>query len=97
MGHFSNDNDVPILITHVTGSEVQRSLFAAYVLQFFASFGYKLEGSFPFGRTSRLSFGSRKELWIFRGAHRRPGSSNGHRRRRPSRGADSDVRNQPQK
>lgn len=77
-------------------SEVDRSLFAAFVLQYFASVGYRLNGSFPFGRSGPLNFGSRKELWIFRGTLRRPESANGHRRRRPSRGAETDVRNQAQ-
>ncbi|KAL6309942.1 hypothetical protein BKA93DRAFT_722088 [Sparassis latifolia] len=55
-------------------STVDRSMFIAYVLQFFNSVGFKLNGSVPLGRRAALGFGTRKDVWIFRGPLRRPES-----------------------
>jgi len=56
----------------VGASEVDKSLFQAYVLQYFNSAGYKLNGCLPVGKSSSFPLVPKKELWIFRGALRRP-------------------------
>ncbi|KAI0788430.1 hypothetical protein C8Q75DRAFT_231803 [Abortiporus biennis] len=61
-----------------TQSDVDKSLFAAFILQYFDSAGYKLNGSLPIGKP-RSFIGAQKELWIFRGSLRRSESMNGHR------------------
>lgn len=58
---------------------MDKSLFAAYVLQFFRLHGFVLSGSLPLGRSrSPLAFGARKEVWVFKGEMKRPESANGH-------------------
>ncbi|KAI0076088.1 hypothetical protein K474DRAFT_1663486 [Panus rudis PR-1116 ss-1] len=64
----------------ITGSDVDRTLLAAYVLHYLNSAGFQLNGSIPMGRRSAsLNLNSKKELWIFRGMARRPPSSASHR------------------
>ncbi|EMD42093.1 hypothetical protein CERSUDRAFT_90692 [Gelatoporia subvermispora B] len=55
-------------------SEVDKSIFTAYVLQFLKSVGYNLSGSVPLGKKSGFGLGSRKDVWFFRGTIRRPES-----------------------
>ncbi|EKM61066.1 uncharacterized protein PHACADRAFT_247419 [Phanerochaete carnosa HHB-10118-sp] len=59
------------------GGEVDRSLLAAYVLDYFNSIGFKLDGSIPMGKAGPLGFGSKKELWILRSAQQRDSSASG--------------------
>ena len=59
---------------HSTGSEIDRTIFHASVLRFFSSYGFKLDGSIPMGKAGPIGFGSRKELWVFRGSRPRPAS-----------------------
>lgn len=61
---------------NLEGPETDRSLCAAYILGFLNSLGFQLDGSVPMGRAGALGFGSKKEIWVFRGVQqRRPGSS----------------------
>ncbi|KAH9950361.1 hypothetical protein B0H21DRAFT_531893 [Amylocystis lapponica] len=55
---------------------VEKNLFNAYILKFFNSAGFRLDGSVPMGRRGTLGLGTRKEIWVFRGAAeiRRPES-----------------------
>lgn len=57
----------------ITSPDVERSLFAACILRYFNSVGYKLDGSLPIGRARPL--GTKKDLWIFRGPMLRPESA----------------------
>ncbi|KAK7694687.1 hypothetical protein QCA50_001875 [Cerrena zonata] len=59
------------------GSDVDKTLLAAYVLKFWKEMGYELNGSLPLGR--RLNLGAKKEVWMFRGAMPRPPSAHSHR------------------
>ncbi|TCD71552.1 hypothetical protein EIP91_008933 [Steccherinum ochraceum] len=60
--------------------DIDKTLFVAFVLQFFRMHGFVLNGSFPLGRSrSPLAFGARKEVWIFKGSSRQQAeSANGH-------------------
>ncbi|KAJ3551675.1 hypothetical protein NM688_g4564 [Phlebia brevispora] len=59
----------------IGSSEVDRTVFHAYMLRFFGAIGYKLDGSIPMGKAGPLGFGARKELWVFRGSRQRPPSA----------------------
>ncbi|CAL1695752.1 unnamed protein product [Somion occarium] len=78
---FEEDNVYIIQMKRsMVGSEVDKTLLSAYILQFFKAVGYDLNGSLPLGRrTSGLSIGSKKEIWMFRGQVARPPSAHGHR------------------
>ncbi|KAF7791889.1 hypothetical protein EIP86_002913 [Pleurotus ostreatoroseus] len=56
------------------GSDIDRTIFHATVLRFFSAYGFKLDGSIPMGKAGPIGFGSRKELWVFRGSRPRPAS-----------------------
>lgn len=58
--------------------DVDKSVLSAYILGYFNSVGFKLDGSLPLGKTTPLGFGSKKELWIFKGMQTRSGSASGH-------------------
>lgn len=53
---------------------VDKSILIAFVLRFFNYAGFRLSGSVPMGTKSLLSFGQRKEMWIFRSDPWRPGT-----------------------
>jgi hypothetical protein len=57
---------------------VDKNLLAAYILGYFNSIGFKLDGTIPMGKAGPLGFGSKKELWIFMGSPPRSGSASGH-------------------
>ncbi|KAI0363906.1 hypothetical protein BV20DRAFT_1125960 [Pilatotrama ljubarskyi] len=52
---------------------VDKSILIAFVLRFFNYAGFRLSGSVPMGTKGLLSFGHRKEMWIFRSDPWRPG------------------------
>ncbi|EIW64641.1 uncharacterized protein TRAVEDRAFT_139680 [Trametes versicolor FP-101664 SS1] len=53
---------------------IDKSILIAFVLRFFNFAGFRLSGSVPMGTKSLLSFGQRKEMWIFRSDPWRPGA-----------------------
>jgi len=59
----------------ITGTDADKSVFAAYVLRYFNSVGFKLDGSLPIGRARPL--GAKKDLWIFKGSMERPDIAHG--------------------
>jgi len=60
------------------GGEADKGHFAGFILMFFKEHGFMLNGSIPMGKSrSPLTFGARKETWIFR-SMRPPESGKGH-------------------
>lgn len=59
------------------GSDVDKTILAASVLKFWKDVGFEVNGSLPLGR--RLNFGSKKEIWMFKGMLPRPPSAHGNR------------------
>lgn len=66
-----------LIVSHLA-PDVDRSVLSAFILGYFNSMGFKLDGSIPLGKTTPLGFGSRKELWVFRSMQARSGSASGH-------------------
>ncbi|KAH7883568.1 hypothetical protein F5I97DRAFT_1938284 [Phlebopus sp. FC_14] len=60
-------------------SELDKDVFTSHALQEINSMGYKLEATVPLARSGFLGFGSKKEIWVFRGARSRsrPSSRSG--------------------
>ncbi|KIJ68469.1 hypothetical protein HYDPIDRAFT_82441 [Hydnomerulius pinastri MD-312] len=54
--------------------ELDKDIFASHALQEINVLGYKLEATVPLPRPGLLSFGGKKELWVFRGTRIRPRS-----------------------
>jgi len=77
ISHGTNEEGIHVIEFKAAGfltSAQEKSLFTAYVLHFFNSVGFKLDGSLPLGRRGRLGLGARKEVWVFRSFIRRPDS-----------------------
>ena len=70
---------------HDAGGDSDRTTFHAFVLGYFGNIGFKLDGSIPMGKAGPLGFGSRKELWVFRGSRARPPSAHSQRSQRSQR------------
>ena len=67
-----------VLTLPTLAPDVDRSVLSAYILGYFNSVGFKLDGSIPLGKATPLGFGSKKELWIFKATQARSGSASGH-------------------